>query len=141
VTVLRIEDGDLYLPDEADRLQVLAEPAATLQALRDALRVSVGDWFLNITVGVNREILLGKYASMIPPEVEMRRVLAAVSGVTQVIRVTARRLTSRDQAVTYGTDVAAAWDAAPGRILYVEAQVTTSTAGALDLGLALPIAA
>lgn len=141
MTVLRIEDGDLYLPDEADRLQVLAEPAATLQALRDALRVAVGDWFLDVTAGVNREILLGKYASMIPPEVEMRRVLAAVPGVTQVIRVTARRLTSRDQAVAYGTDMSSAWDAAPGRILYVEAQVTTRTAGALDLGLALPVAA
>ena len=54
MTVLRIEDGDLYLPDEADRLQVLAEPAATLQALRDALRVAVGDWFLDVTAGVNR---------------------------------------------------------------------------------------
>lgn len=140
MTVLRIEDGDLYLPDEADRLQVLTEPAATLQSLRDALRVAVGDWFLDITAGVNREVLLGKYSSMIPPEVEMRRVLAAVAGVTQVIRVTARRLTSRDQAVGYGADAATAWDAAPGRVLFVEAQVTTRTAGALDLGLALPIA-
>lgn len=135
MAVLRIEDGDLYLPEGVDRLQVLDEPEATLQALRDALRVAVGDWFLNLTVGVNREILIGKYSSMIPPEVELRRVLAAVSGITDVIRVVARKLKTRDEALSYGTDVLLAWDAAPRRILYVQAQVTSRTAGALDLGL------
>lgn len=86
MSVLQIVDGDLYLPDGADRLTVLGEPDATLQALRDALKVSVGDWFLDLTVGLDREIMIGKYASLIPPEVELRRVLAAVYGITPATR-------------------------------------------------------
>lgn len=139
MSVLQIVDGDLYLPDGADRLTVLGEPDATLQALRDALKLAVGDWFLDLTVGLDREIMIGKYASLIPPEVELRRVLAAVYGITQVIRVEARRLKTRDEAVSYGTDTLLAWDAAPRRILYITAQVTSRVAGTLDLGLPLPI--
>lgn len=140
MTVIRVEDGDIYLPEGTDRLQVLGEPQATLQALRDALHVAVGDWFLDLTVGVDREVLVGKYSSMIPPEVEMRRVLSRVAGITQVIRVSARRLKTREEAVAIGADATLAWDAAPRRILYVEAQVTSRVAGTLDLGLPLPIA-
>ena len=41
--------------------------------------------------------------------------------------------------MSYGTDTLLAWDAAPRRILYVTAQVTSRVAGTLDLGLPLPI--
>ncbi len=140
VTVLRIENGDLYLPAGATRLEVIGEPEATLQLLRDSLRVAVGDWFLDLTAGLDREVLLGKLSSLIPPEVEIRRVLARVPAVTSVIRVKATRPSTRGEATALGEDVLRAWDAAPGRVLHVAAQVTTRTAGALDLGVALPIA-
>ena len=97
--ILRLEHGDplengtpgaldLYLPEGAARLEVLAEPDATLQRLRDALAVAAGDWFLDGSVGVDSEILLGMRGRdpapgypLIPPEVEVRRVLEAVEGV------------------------------------------------------------
>lgn len=139
MTVLRVENGDLYLPEGATRFEVIGEPEATLQLLRDSLRVAVGDWFLDLTAGVDREVLLGKLSSLIPPEVEIRRVLARVPAVTSVIRVKATRPATRGEAIKLGDETLRAWDAAPGRVLYVAAQVSTRTAGALDLGVALPI--
>lgn len=136
--VLQVEDGDLYLPAEKNTLTVLGEPQATLQGLRDALRVAVGDWFLDLSVGVNREVITGKLASMLPPEVEIRRVLSRVRGVTQVIRVRARRL--RSLAEAQAANAEAAWNAAPNRVLFIEAEVTSRTAGTLDLGLAFTLA-
>src|SRR5690349_9547894 len=99
MAVLRVEDGDLYLPEGTDRFPVLGEPDATLQGLHDALKVHVGDWFLDLTAGTDREIVTGKLVSLLPPEVEIRRVLLRVAGVTQVIRVSVRRLKSRAEAV------------------------------------------
>lgn len=139
MTVLRVENGDLYLPEGATRFEVIGEPEATLQLLRDSLRVAVGDWFLDLTAGVDREVLLGKLSSLIPPEVEIRRVLARVPAVTSVIRVKATRPATRGEAIKLGDETLRAWDTAPGRVLHVSAQVSTRTAGALDLGVALPI--
>lgn len=139
VTVLRVENGDLYLPAEAQTLVVVGEPEATLQGLRDAFELAVGDWFLDQTAGVDREVLVGNLASLVPPEVEVRRVLARVPGIVRVIRVNVRRITSRNDAVMLGPDAVARWDEAPGRILYVESKVTSKTAGELDLGFAFAL--
>ena len=138
--VLQVVDGDVAIPLGGSRLILVGEPESTMQALRDALHVAVGDWFLDLTAGVDREVLVGKLASLIPPEVEIRRVLSRVAGITAVLRVAVRRLRTRAEAQTYGDDVVAAWDAAPGRVLYVDAKVTSRTAGTLDLGIALPVA-
>lgn len=139
MAVIRVEDGDVYLPAGTSRLQVLGEPEATMQSLRDALRVHIGDWFLDVTQGVDREVLVGKLSSLLPPEVEIRRVLLRVRGVTAVLRLDLRRL--RSLAEAQAVDAEDEWVAAPYRVLYVDAKVTSRTAGALDLGLALPILA
>ena len=112
MAILRIEsdeDGvaDLYLPEGAQTFAVLGEPDATLQGLRDAFEVAIGDWFLDQLAGVERELLIGKISSMIPPEVETRRVLARVAGVTQVLSVRVRRVTSRADAESLGEDALA----------------------------------
>ncbi len=134
---LRIEDGDLYLPAAATKFQVLGEPQSTLQALRDAFSLAVGDWFLDKSAGVDREVMVGKLSSVIPPAVEIRRVLARVPSVTSVLRVEVRRLESRADAEAVGVEDR--WDEAPGRLLYAVGQVTSTTTGVLDFGLSVSL--
>ena len=137
---MKVTDGDLYLPEGAPVFPLLGEPDATLQNLRDIFAVHVGDWFLDLTAGLDREILTGKISSMVPPEVEVRRVLLRVPGVTSVISLRVRRITSLADATAIGPDAVDAWNNAPNRVLYVEGIVTSKTAGSLDLGIAFPLA-
>lgn len=141
-TILQVEKNsegvsDLYLPIGAQKLTALSEPASTMQLLRDIFAVHIGDWFLNQLAGVDREILTGKLTSLVPPEVEVRRVLLQVPGITSVIRVRAKRLTTLAEAKAVGAE--SQWAAAPGRLLYVEGMVSSSTQGVLDFGFAFPV--
>lgn len=152
--ILRLEHGDplengtpgaldLYLPEGAARLEVLAEPDATLQRLRDALAVAAGDWFLDGSVGVDSEILLGMRGRdpapgypLIPPEVEVRRVLEAVEGVRVVRSVELRALQSEAQAEAAGDAALALWRRV-GRRAYLVDAVLLADGG--ELALSAPI--
>ena len=148
--ILRLEHGaplpdgtpgalDLYLPTGTARLEVLAEPDATVQRCRDALRVAAGDWFLDDRVGVDSEILLGARGRepgpgypLIPPEVEVRRVLEAVVGVRAVRDIALRGLRSEADAEEAGEDALALWRRVGGRAYLVTA-VLLVDGGDLDL--------
>lgn len=134
---MQIEDGDIVLSVGAPRFAVLSEPQSTMQLIRDVFAVHIGDWFLNLSAGVDREILIGKLTSLVPAEVEVRRVLLQVPGITNVIRVRARRINSLADATALGAEDE--WNAAPGRLLYIEGMVSSRTAGALDFGFAFPV--
>lgn len=140
MAVMRVEDGDIFLPEGASKFPLLGEPEATLQNLRDIFKVHVGDWFLNLTAGLDREILTGKLSSLVPAEVEVRRVLLRVPGVTSVIQLRVRRLKSLAEATAIGADAVDAWTKSPNRVLYVQGVVTSKTAGSLDLGIVFPLA-
>lgn len=155
--ILRLEYGDplddgtpgpldLYLPAGVDRLAVLDEPAATVQRCRDALRLAAGDWFLDGTAGVDSEILLGARGRdpapgypLIPPEVEVRRVLSTVSGVRAVRSITLRALQSERQAEAAGPEALALWRRVGTRAYLVEANLLAD-GGDLDLSAPVSLA-
>lgn len=143
-----LDDGtpgalDLYLPEGVARLETLDEPVATLQRLRDALRIAAGDWFLDEGVGVDGEILRGMRGRdpspgypLIPPEVEIRRVLEAVEGVVAVRSVELRALQSEAQAAAAGDAALALWRRVGGRAYLV---LATLLAAGGDLDLVAPV--
>lgn len=147
-SILRLErndDGalDLYLPAGTDRLEVLAEPQATVQRLRDALLIALGDWFLDETVGLDSEVAFGMRGRdpapgypLIPPEVEIRRVLSAVPGVRAIRELEVRALQSEIAAEAAGPEALALYRRVGGRAYLVTAKILADGG---DLELVAPV--